>query len=105
MQEAWLLFNEQAIRQAAGNPNGKEKLNLPPLKSLEKLPDPKETLHQTLRDACGLSGRRLKKFSTHQAAHHVANYIDDFTPLLQLSAFQQLEQDVVELAKRLFPDS
>src|SRR5579872_4460722 len=29
MQEAWLLIDEQAIRRAAGNPNGKQPLILP----------------------------------------------------------------------------
>jgi len=29
MQEAWLLFDETALRKAAGNPNGTQKLNLP----------------------------------------------------------------------------
>jgi hypothetical protein len=35
MQEAWLLFDAQAIRWAAGNKNGKMPLELPSLKSIE----------------------------------------------------------------------
>jgi hypothetical protein len=31
MMEAWLLFDEAAIRRAADNPRGKERLSLPPL--------------------------------------------------------------------------
>jgi hypothetical protein len=31
MQETWLLFDESAIRKAAGNPNGKQDLALPSL--------------------------------------------------------------------------
>ena len=54
MQEAWLLFDEQAIRWAAGNKNGKMPLKLPSLKSIENLPDPKEVLNDLLREASGL---------------------------------------------------
>ncbi len=48
MQEPWLLFDEQAIRWAAGNPGGKTALALPRLTQLESLPDPKETLYGLL---------------------------------------------------------
>jgi hypothetical protein len=41
MTEAWLLADELAIRSAAGNPNGTESLNLPNVRTLEDLPDPK----------------------------------------------------------------
>src|SRR5262249_34801620 len=39
MQEAWLLFDEPALRRAAGNPNGRMILQLPHLGELEGLPD------------------------------------------------------------------
>jgi len=67
IQEAWLLFDEAAMRRAAGNPNGRDPLEIPPLRRLDKLPDPKETLQGLLRDASGLTGRRLKRFSTQRA--------------------------------------
>jgi hypothetical protein len=60
MQEAWLLFNEGALREAAGNPRGSVALELPRVTSLEGIPNPKETLHHLLREASGLSGRRKK---------------------------------------------
>jgi len=96
MTEAWLLFDTKAIRKAAGNPNGRENLNIPELRRLESLPDPKEILHQSLRDASGLTGRRLKKFNPKRMVYDVANFIDDFSPLRLLSAFQHLEQEVRE---------
>ena len=37
MQEAWLLFDEAAIRRAAGNPNGRERLDLPSVAACEAL--------------------------------------------------------------------
>lgn len=94
MQEAWLLFDEMAIRLAAGNPNGQEPLEFQPLVNFEGLPDPKDVLHDLLRKASGLSGRRLKKFSASKAARRVAEFIDDFTPLRQLSAFNAFESEV-----------
>jgi hypothetical protein len=96
MQEAWLLFDETAIRRAVGNPNGKAKLSLPAPATVEAIPDPKAVLHESLRKASELSGRRLKKFSDRQAARRVAEYISDFSPLRQLAAFRRLEHDLRE---------
>ena len=68
MQEAWLLFDESAIRSAAGNPNGKARLELPKLSDVEAIPDPKDRLYQLLKSASGYSGRRLRKFRVQQCA-------------------------------------
>ena len=101
MQEAWLLFDEFAIRKAAGNPNGSDDLGLPSLRKLEGLPDPKSVLLQSLRTASGLTGRRLKQFRGRQAARRVAEYIEDFSPLLELWAFRKLDSDIqVEFERR-----
>lgn len=98
MTEAWLLFDEGAIRQAAGNPNGRNTLELPSLAEVEKLREPKERLHMLLRQASGLQGRRLKPkhFNVHQITQRVAELIQDYQPLRELSAFQRLETDVRE---------
>ena len=37
MTEAWLLADENAIRRAAGNPNGDEELNLPDISTGSKI--------------------------------------------------------------------
>ena len=92
MQEAWLLFDEQAIRAAAGNPNGRQLLDLPRLSDVERLPDPKERLRQLVRQASGLRGRRLARLDDHP--HRVADFIDDFAPLRQLAAFQVFEAEL-----------
>ena len=64
MTEAWLLFDETAIRKAAGNPNGNLPLGLPVIHNIESLPDPKQILHDLLRSASGhTSKRRLKRMS------------------------------------------
>lgn len=100
MTEAWLLFNESALRQAAGNPNGQRKVELVPLAQVEQHPDPKKHLYKQLEEASELSGRRLKDFRKRlpQCVHRLATLIDDFTPLRQLAAFQSLENAVRLLA-------
>lgn len=91
MTEAWILFDERAIRRAAGNPNGRASLSLPSVRLLEDLPDPKRILHQLLSEASEFSGRRLRSFRPEAAALQVAAFIDDFTPLRQLPAFRRFE--------------
>ena len=100
MQEAWLLFDEAALRKAAGNPNGRQPLELPNIRKVEQLPDPKEYLHELLCKASGLTGRRLKQFSSDKVngcVHRLAELINDFSPLRALSAFQALETEIQEV--------
>ncbi len=94
MLEAWLLFNEIAIRKAAGNPNGKCQIQLPALNKIESLLDPKNNLIEFLKIASELKGRQLKKFNERQAIHRLANIINDFSPLYKLSAFRELKKDL-----------
>ena len=84
MLEAWLLFNEAAIRKAAGNPRGKEQLQIPDIRRLQQLPDPKNDLHQLLSIASGLTGRRQKQFNVHEKIHRLADLIDDFSSSILL---------------------
>ncbi|MCU0226207.1 MAG: hypothetical protein MUF01_01090 [Bryobacterales bacterium] len=94
MTEAWFLFDESAIRKAAGNPNGRVSLSLPPLHQCESLRDPKQHLYDTLRLASGLSARRAKKFRPSAAVYRLAQEIEDFRPLRTLAAFAQFEQSL-----------
>lgn len=97
MVEAWLMFDEQAIRQAAGNSNGKERLQLPKWQAIEQLPDPKRELHVLLRKASGLSGRRLQKLNVSRAVQLIAENITDFSPLRNLPAFVEFETSIQTL--------
>jgi len=97
MTEAWLLFDEVALRHAAGNPNGKNPLKLPELSKIEQIPNPKEILFQILREASELTARRLKKFNLAGARIRITELIDDFSPLLALRAFQALEKRILAL--------
>lgn len=94
MQEAWLLLDEHAIRMSANNPNGRVKLSLPLPKALEDHADPKARLHELLKQASELKGRRLDQFDARRLAHQIPEHMTDFTALRQLSAFQRLEDDV-----------
>jgi len=93
MQEAWLLLDESALREAAGRPSGTDDLALPPSRQWESLPDPKKILHQALITANGAKGRRAKRFNPAQAAHRLADLIDDWSLLRTLTAFRRLEDD------------
>ena len=97
MQEAWLLIDESALKTAAGNPSSRETLPMPDMGRLEDLPDPKNILHELLRQASGLQGRRLKRFNRDlgKRVQHVAQQIGDFHLLRTLAAFRKLENQVV----------
>ena len=90
MTEAWLLIDEKAIREAAGNPKGRQPLDLPKTSNTEGLSDPKETLRGLLETARGHAPRRQQTVSITR----IAELIDDFQPLKQLSAFRELESEL-----------
>ena len=91
--EAWLLFDERAIREASGRVSGVNDLGLPPLAAIEGEPEPKELLHTALKRAHGATGRRAQRFHPPTAVHHLAGLIEDWTPLRTLPAFRRLESD------------
>ncbi|MFZ1318287.1 MAG: hypothetical protein WAQ56_03070 [Candidatus Nitrotoga sp.] len=101
MTEAWLLVDEQAIRSAASNPNGKVKLNLPEVNSLEGLADPKSVLFENLKLASELPSGRLRKFRPEVCRHRVAELISDFSQLRNLSAFVHFENSLIESIQAL----
>lgn len=91
MTEAWLLIEEPAIRKAVGNPNGTMPLNLPAIRNLEGLPNPKELLFEKLKIASGLGTRRLTKFQPQRYRHRVADLISTYEPLRSIDSFLKLE--------------
>jgi hypothetical protein len=94
MTEAWLLFDEQAIRSAASNSRGKTPLGLPRGAHAEHEPDPKQVLYAALRDASELNARRRKQLNVSYCARRVSTLIEDFSPLRALSAFRAVEESV-----------
>jgi hypothetical protein len=101
MTEAWLLADEFTIRKAAGNPHGAEQLNLRDLRTLEDLPDPKKVLHDALIKASGLNVRRRSRMRVRQRVHLIPHYIDDYSRLNVLPAFQKLQRDMRTLIENL----
>ncbi len=94
MQEAWLLIDAEALRRAVGNPNGHVPLILPPVASLEDIPDPKLMLTSLLEAATELGPHRLRKFNAGQATTILAGVISSYAPLRALPAFNQLESAI-----------
>lgn len=94
MTETWLLTSESAIRRAAGNPLGTAALDLPRLSQLEAESSPKEVLKSAIRAASELGGRRLKKLNIPRSVHAVAEFTEDFSPLLRLQAFTHLKEEL-----------
>lgn len=94
MTEAWLLIDSKAIKTAAGNPNGPYNPVLPAVKTIESLPNPKETLYSHLRQASGLKGRQLDKFNVGRAVYLVAENIATFSLLRNLPAYQHFVMEL-----------
>ena len=100
MTETWLLFDEKAIRLAAGNPKGRIPLNLPRLKELENCADPKDRLREAILEASGLSGRHRRRLNFAQCRQRISQVARDFSPLLHLPAFTQMDQEFATVAFR-----
>jgi len=94
MTEAWLLIDEKAIRKASGNPNGRNQIDIPPIRELEQLPNPKRILHDLLKIASGLKKRQLKTFDIEHACYLISSFCTDFSQLFKLTAFQHFADDV-----------
>ncbi len=59
--ETWLLTNESEIRRVAGNPSGANPLELPQVRQLEGVADPKAALQDALLKAASPRGTRRRK--------------------------------------------
>ena len=88
------MIDEAAIKTAAGNRRYAGELELPPVNRLEEIPDPKNLLNDLLRQASDLNRRRQRSFRVAKHARLVTEFIEDFSPLRQLSAFAALEEEV-----------
>ena len=92
--EAWLLFDENALREYVGNPKGKADLNLPKLRRIEEAGKPKEILQNALQDASHSRGRRKKSYDNTDSLIELALSIENYAPLRVLPAFNKLEDDI-----------
>ena len=60
MTETWLLLDEAAIRDIAGNPNGQAPLNVPSPAESERVTDPKSVLRSAILTAAEVQGRKRR---------------------------------------------
>lgn len=104
MSESWFLFDEAALRSAAGSTTRSTPLELPSIPNLEEERKPKQKLRISLRAASGPSGRRLRDFDCRAAYHRLSDRIDDFGPLLDVPSFARtadaLREAVADAMKR-----
>lgn len=98
MTEAWLLLDEQLIREVAGRPDGRTPLELPKLSQVESLPDPKSTLRVALETASGLRGRRMRQFASRFGENRrlLLERLDIHGPVTELEAWRALESSLDE---------
>jgi hypothetical protein len=96
MTESWLLCSESAIRCAAGRPNSVQPLAIPSMRNLEGLADPKARFEEVLCRASERNGRKLDQFRRDipSLKYRVAELVDDFEPLLQISAFREFYREL-----------
>lgn len=96
MLEAWLLLDEAAIREVAGNPNGRVALKLPKPARAESEADPKALLKQAIATASEDRGRSLQKlqarFSENRA--RLLQMLDREGPVKQLASWQSFTRDL-----------
>lgn len=92
--EAWFLFNEQAIRDFVGNPNGKEDLKLPKVSQIESAAQPKNRLNFAFEAARRSQSRRTKSYETAESLITFAMELETYLPLRKLPAFSRLEADI-----------
>lgn len=105
--EAWLLLDEQALREVAGNPRGKVPLSLPKASRIEAVANPKEVLEAALIAASELVGRRLKKFRRQlpRARDLLLRRLDPDGPITSVPAWERLRRDIAAAISDLRHDA
>ena len=100
--EAWILLDEDAIRRVAGNPSGRQPLNLPRPSRVERATDPKTILESALAAASGDQGHRLRKFRKKFGRHRriLLEQLPVGGALAEVPAWVRLRQAVSDLVSR-----
>lgn len=100
MTEAWLLLDEAAIRQVAGNPRGKSPLALPALRSVESTPDPKVLLRDAILAAASVTGRKRERLAKRffQSRRQLLERLDPDGPVTTLPSWIALVEHVSKVA-------
>jgi hypothetical protein len=96
MTEAWLLLDEQLLREVAGNPNGRVPLQIPAAREAERLADPKGLLKELLVTASELTGRKRQIFQ-NSFPHHRRLVLERICPnggVRKLKSWQDFDRDL-----------
>lgn len=103
MTEAWLLLDEAAIRQVAGNPKGRVPLNLPSPREAERRADPKSVLAESILTASDETGRRRDRIARRfpENRRRLLEQLQIDGPVRQLGAWRELEARVNSVAQEL----
>lgn len=96
MLEAWLLLDHAAIREVAGNPNGRMALDLPKPARAESVADPKALLRQAIATASEEKGRSLQKLQTRFPANRarLLQMLDREGPVTRLASWRSFTDDL-----------
>jgi hypothetical protein len=102
MTEAWLLLDESAIREVAGNPRGRADLCLPKPHEVESRSNPKKVLGEALLLAADATGRRRKDFEKRFFNHRrqLLERLDAKGPIIELGSWQALVRDIDSIVAR-----
>jgi hypothetical protein len=94
--EAWLLVDEQAIRDVVGRSGGRSRLDLPAVRRIEQVRDPKEILVAACLAAGDTSGRRREREKKRfgQYRRDLLERLDPNGPVSGLESFRRLVTDV-----------
>ncbi len=97
--EAWLLLDDEEIRSAADNPNGRTELDLPSPTRIEAVASPKERLFRALETASELRGRRLARFkrSLPRRRRLLLERLSPTGLVAQLPAWQRLKEELEQV--------
>lgn len=106
MTEAWLLANECEIRCVAGKPDNRCNLNLPALRGIERIGNPKQCLQELLLQAGSPKGRRrIKDFkSENKFMSHRRQLIENLPvggPLERLPSWVRFRNDTIAALRAL----
>jgi hypothetical protein len=98
MTEAWLVLDEQLLREVAGNPTGRVALPIPTPRQAERMADPKARLKEILVTASELSGRKRKIFQNSYPYHRrlVLERIAPAGGVMQLESWRDFDRDLRE---------
>ena len=103
MTESWLLLDAAAIRNAAGNPNGRIRLDLPSPAEAERIADPKSALRSAIIASAEVQGRRRRALTKRlpNMRDQLLETLPVGGPLEHLESWTQFRDDTVSALNQI----